>query len=97
MTQPRRKFRLYAPFLLISDQQGKKRYQRLTYTVAGPDGSRREKTFPGQTLEAARTRYQDLLIWGIFGSRQYRDQADGRRKATIELRPVPAAEQPELV
>jgi hypothetical protein len=97
MTQNRRKFRLYAPFEQRTTEAGKTRYIRLTYTVTNPDGTRVEKTFPGSTLDTARRRYQDLLIWGIWGSRQYRDPQDGRRHASISLRPVPKAEQPELV
>lgn len=99
MTHPRRQFRLYAPFERIDEEDSKtgkscRRYIRLTYTVSGPDGSRYEKTFPGQTLEAARKRYEQILTWGIWGSLSWRNRSDKRRSAPISLRPVPKAEQP---
>ena len=96
MTHPRRKFRLYAPFEQIPDSKtGNSRYQRLTYTVYDVGGNKVAKSFPGQTLTAAVKRYEQILVWGIWGSHKYRNPLDRRRKSNIILRPVPASEQPK--
>jgi len=89
--------RLYAPFEVLPPAAGKtrKRYVRLTYTVRDADGSPIHKTFPGRLLNAARIAYQDLLIWGIWYGRSYRNPTDRRRAASICLRPVPKPEQPQ--
>jgi hypothetical protein len=97
MPQPtnRRTFRLYAPYE-VTEQDGKHRYIRLTYS-SGTAQHLRSKTFPGAPLHIARTKYADLVRWSIWFSRQYRSLTNPRRKAKIILRPVPLSEQPEVL